>query len=83
MDELITTETAIVYRAIDGKRFFTKTAAVRRSAWVRLFERNEHEAFYDYLAGGEHHQESGHSTKQIDHFRKVVDRYLGIFGKCF
>ena len=79
----VTSETATVYRSSDGRRYFTKRAAVRKDIYRRLRgkERHEKQGCHDELIGGEHHQEEFYTEEQLEHFRAVAYRYWRIFSR--
>lgn len=74
-------ETATVYRALDGKRFFTKKAAILRDVVFRMKAKSEKYGCDDELRGGEHHQRVYWTQEQFQHFRNVANRYYQRFGR--
>lgn len=78
---MIKVEYRKTYKALNGKSYFTLDAAIRRSVYKRLFDKNEMGGYRDWIEGGECMQEEFYSDEQMDCFAKVTRRYLKMFKK--
>lgn len=67
-------EETIVYRSYDGRRFFTKKAALMSDVMFALKQRHEMYDIRDSLYGGEHIQSIHYSDERWRYFRNVAHR---------
>ena len=77
----VAAETATVYRASNGRRYFTKKTAFLHDAMFRLSLKHEKAGHRDYLEGGEHRQDEFFTEAQWEYFNHIAERYWRVYGR--